>query len=101
MVYLLSIYSGLKIVGNALAHTNRVLFISANSVNGITSFYLNLIVDSFYVNSCSNYLCAIRASCTLVVSAFDMLIATSNISSGKSLFCKGAGPELFLSLNKL
>ena len=83
MVYLPSIYSGWKIVGNALAYTNRFLFISTNSVNETTSFCFNLTVDSFCVNSCFNPLCAIRASCTLVVPVCDMLIAASNISSGK------------------
>ena len=101
MVHLPSIYSGWKIVGNTLAHANVVLFLSANSINGIASFCFNFTVDSLCVISSSNYVCALRASCPLVVPAFDALIVASDISSGKSLSCKGAGLESFLSLNAL
>ena len=101
MVHLPSIYSNWKIVGNTLTYENLVLFMSTNSVNGITSFCFNLTVDSLCVNSCSNSLCALRISCTLVVSVFGVLIAASRISSGIFLFCKGTGPKSFPSLNKL
>ena len=49
-------------IGNALAYTNRVLFMSTSSVNGITSLCFHLTVSLFCVNSCSNSLCAERIS---------------------------------------
>ena len=49
-------------IGNALAYTNRVLFMSTSSVNGITSLCFHLPVGLCFVNSCSNSLCAERIS---------------------------------------
>ena len=49
-------------IGNALAYTNRVLFMSTSSVNGITSLCFHLTVGLCCVNSCSNSLCAERIS---------------------------------------
>ena len=72
MVYLPSIYSDWKIVGNAFAHSNPVLFVSTNSVNGINLFCFNLIVDSVCANSFSDSLCAIRVSYALVLSTFNV-----------------------------